>query len=99
MPWILDKLAQLQLALDSRGRKARGLARYSPRQAALLIVPLLILVIGMGDELATAVESRGYDPTRERTPSYRLSWQNRDTLALLYILLAAALLWTVSRFS
>ncbi|CQR58796.1 ATP-binding cassette domain-containing protein [Paenibacillus riograndensis] len=99
VPWILGKLAQLQLALDSRGRKARGLARYSPRQAALLIVPLLILVIGMGDELATAVESRGYDPAKERTPSYRLSWQNRDTLALLFILLAAALLWTVSRFS
>ncbi|OKP66275.1 hypothetical protein A3842_29755 [Paenibacillus sp. P3E] len=99
VPWILDKLAQLQLALNSRGRKARGMARYTPRQVALLIVPLLILVIGMGDELATAVESRGYDPTKERTPAYLLSWQNRDTLVMLCILLAAALLWTVSRFS
>ncbi|WP_379156796.1 ATP-binding cassette domain-containing protein [Paenibacillus sp. sgz5001063] len=99
VPWILDKLTQLQLALDSRGRKARGLARYTPRQVALLIVPLLILVIGMGDELATAVESRGYDPTKERTPAYRLSWQNRDTLILLCILLTTALLWTVSRLS
>ncbi|MBW4082124.1 ATP-binding cassette domain-containing protein [Paenibacillus sp. S150] len=99
VPWILGKLAQLQLALNSRGRKTRGLARWTPRQVALLIVPLLILVIGMGDELATAVESRGYDPSRERTPSYRLSWQKRDTLALLCILPAAALLWLVPQFS
>ncbi|MFD1903452.1 CbiQ family ECF transporter T component [Paenibacillus rhizoplanae] len=59
VPWILGKLDQLQLALGSRGRRARGVARWSPRQIALIIVPLLILVLGMGDELATAVESRG----------------------------------------
>ncbi|MEK4849349.1 ATP-binding cassette domain-containing protein [Paenibacillus sp. FSL H7-0756] len=99
VPWILGKLAQLQLALGSRGRRARGVARWSPRQIALIIVPLLILVLGMGDELATAVESRGYDPAKQRTPVYQLRWSRRDTLAALGILAVAAILWWVARIS
>jgi energy-coupling factor transport system ATP-binding protein len=99
VPWILGKLAQLQLALGSRGRRARGLARWSPRQIVLIIVPLLILVLEMGDELSTAIESRGYDPAKQRTPVYQLNWSTRDTLAALCILTAVALLWWVSRIS
>lgn len=99
VPWILGKLTQLQLALRSRGRHSKGLARWSPGQIVLMIVPLLILVLGMGDELATAVESRGYDPARQRTPVYRLSWSRRDTLAALCILAVAALLWWTARIS
>ncbi|WP_342476324.1 ATP-binding cassette domain-containing protein [Paenibacillus sp. FSL H7-0350] len=94
VPWILGKLAQLQLALGSR-----GMARWSPRQIALIIVPLLILVLGMGDELATAVESRGYDPAKQRTPVYQLRWSRRDTLAAIGILAVAATLWWVARIS
>lgn len=99
VPWILGKLTQLQLALSSRGRRARGLARWSPRQIALITVPLIILVLGMGDELATAVESRGYDPAKQRTPVYQLAWNKRDTLVALCILTAAGLLWWLSRIS
>lgn len=99
VPWILGKLSQLQLALKSRGRRTSGLARWTPRQVGLLIVPLLILVIGMGDELATAVESRGYDPKKARTPSYPLNWQPKDTLALFCTVLALTLLWWISRIS
>lgn len=99
VPWILGKLDQLQLALSSRGRRARGLARWSPGQITLIIVPLLILVLSMGDELATAIESRGYDPSRQRTPVYQLAWRKRDTLAVLCILTAALLLWRVSQIS
>lgn len=99
IPWILAKLGQLQLALKSRGRQQRGLARWTPRQIGLLIVPLLILVIGMGDELATAVESRGYDPKKARTPSYPLNWQRKDMLALACVLLSTALLWWAARIS
>ncbi|WP_410512752.1 ATP-binding cassette domain-containing protein [Paenibacillus sp. BR2-3] len=96
VPWILRKLSQLQLALRSRGRQRNTSKRWTPRQISLLMVPLLILVIGMGDELATAIESRGYDPAKERTAWYVLIWQRSDTLALIFILLTAAVLWLIS---
>ncbi|MBY0009298.1 ATP-binding cassette domain-containing protein [Paenibacillus typhae] len=96
VPWILGKLDQLQLALKSRGKPRQGLARWTPRQIGMLIVPLLILVISMGDELATAVESRGYDPKKARTPAYTLNWKSADTLALACVILTAALLWWFS---
>jgi energy-coupling factor transporter ATP-binding protein EcfA2/energy-coupling factor transporter transmembrane protein EcfT len=93
VPWIIGKLAQLQMALKSRGKPQRGFKQWTPRQISMLIVPLIILVISMGDELSTAIESRGYDPGKPRTPAYTLTWQRRDTFAVLYILLAVSLLW------
>lgn len=99
VPWILSKLTQLQLALASRGGRKSRLMRWTPRQIVLLVVPLLILIIGMGDELSTAIESRGYDPKKERTPSYRLEWRRGDTIVCLCILLAAAGLWWCARIS
>ncbi|WP_342563462.1 ATP-binding cassette domain-containing protein [Paenibacillus sp. FSL R7-0345] len=99
VPWILGKLNQLQLALKSRGKPQQGLARWTPRQVGMLIVPLLILVISMGDELATAVESRGYDPKKARTPAYTLNWKSADTLALACVVLTAAVLWWFSLIS
>ncbi|BCG61503.1 CbiQ family ECF transporter T component [Paenibacillus sp. URB8-2] len=97
IPWILGKISALQLALASRGSRKRGLARWTPRQISLMAVPLLLQVIGMGDELSTAIEARGYDPSKPRTPWLVLSWRRKDTAALLLILLAAALLWWLSR--
>ena len=96
VPWILRKLSQLQLALRSRGPRKSPFKRWAPGQISLLIVPLLILVISMGDELATSIESRGYDPSKERTPWIALTWQRRDTFALAFILLTAAGLWLIS---
>jgi len=96
VPWILQKVSQLQLALRSRGRQHKQLRHWTPRQIYMLIVPLLIIVIGMGDELATAIESRGYDPEKERTPWFVLIWRRSDTLVLVFILLTAALLRAIS---
>ena len=96
VPWILRKISQLQLALRSRGSRKNRLKRWTPRQMALMIVPLLILVIGMGDELATSIESRGYDPSKERTPWFVLTWDRKDTLVLAFVIITAAGLWLIS---
>lgn len=96
VPWILSKLSQLQLALRSRGGQQSKLKQWTPRQIYLLLVPLLILVISMGDELATAIESRGYDSKKDRTPTYVLVWRRNDTRVLICILLVTGLLWWCS---
>ncbi|HEU4963206.1 MAG TPA: ATP-binding cassette domain-containing protein [Bacilli bacterium] len=92
VPWILEKAGQLRKALASRGQDSRGLAKWSPRHLSFLIVPLVILVIKMGDELAVAIESRGYDRHVERTSWYELKWTRKDTAATAFVLLTASLL-------
>lgn len=94
VPWILDKLTQLRKAFASRGQDPAGMRKWTPRRLTLLVVPLLILVIKMGDELAVAIESRGYDRQVERTSWYQLRWSGRDTFAgALMIGVAALLFW------
>lgn len=93
VPWVLGKISALHLALASRGNRRRGLARWTPKQISLMAVPLMLQVIGMGDELSTAIEARGYDPEKPRTPWFRLEWTRRDTAALLFVLVTAALLY------
>lgn len=81
VPWILEKLGQLGKALNSRGRDTIGIRKYSPKQISLLIVPLVIIVLKMGDELVSAIESRGYTNKTERTSWYQLKWTTKDTIA------------------
>lgn len=81
VPMTLQTVSQLQTALRSRGGGA-GMRRWTPKQLSLLFVPLLILVIRMGDELACAIESRGYDPAKERTPWAVLDWRRADSAIL-----------------
>uniref|UniRef100_UPI00046FF1F0 energy-coupling factor transporter transmembrane component T n=1 Tax=Paenibacillus zanthoxyli TaxID=369399 RepID=UPI00046FF1F0 len=96
IPWVLGKISSLQLALASRGNRKRERMRWTPKQISLMAVPLLLQVISMGDELATAIEARGYDPSKPRTPWLVLRWRRRDTAAVLIAVLAAALLWWTS---
>lgn len=93
LPWILDKLVQLRKAFASRGQDTIGVRKWTPRQITLLIFPLLIIVIKMGDELATAIESRGYDRQVERTSWYQLRWKGKDTAACLLMAGIAGLFW------
>lgn len=91
VPMTLQTVSQLQMALRSRGGGA-GMRRWTPRQLSLLFVPLLILVIRMGDELACAIESRGYDPAKERTPWAVLHWRRADSAVLAGTIAVSALL-------
>ncbi|KAA9005791.1 ATP-binding cassette domain-containing protein [Paenibacillus spiritus] len=98
-PWMLAKLEDLQLALASRGRPRSGPRRWSPRQTAMLVTPLLIQILTLGDELSTAIESRGYDASRPRTPRLRLVWSPRDTRALLGSAAVALICLALSRLA
>jgi energy-coupling factor transport system ATP-binding protein len=93
VPWILEKVMQLRKALASRGQDTVGLLKWTPGRIVRLIAPLLILVIKMGDELATAIESRGYDRNVERTSWYQLHWKRKDTAASLLVIMIAGGFW------
>jgi len=94
VPWILGKVIQLRQAMASRGQDAPGLRNGSPRQVVRMLLPLLILVIKMGDELATAIESRGYNRGATRVSLTPLRWQRRDTWASgAMIAIAGLIVW------
>ena len=44
------------------------------------------------EELATAMEARGYDPTAPRSHYHRLIWERRDSWAALSIVMIALIL-------
>lgn len=94
LPWVLERFWQLRKAVQSRGQDTIGIRRFSPAQLTVLMVPLLISLLKMGDELATAIESRGYNRQAERTSWYELCWSRKDTVSCLTtIFLAGLLLW------
>ncbi|WP_018133172.1 ATP-binding cassette domain-containing protein [Effusibacillus pohliae] len=93
VPWILQKIGQLQKALAARGQAPIGWRKWTPRQISVLVVPLLISLLKMGDELATAIESRGYDRQAERTAWHPLEWNRSDSLALVVTAAIAGFIW------
>ncbi|GAX88955.1 ATP-binding cassette domain-containing protein [Effusibacillus lacus] len=94
VPWILEKMGQLHKALLAKGNRKPGSRKLSPIYLPKLAVPLLISILRMGDDLATAIDSRGYNRTAERTPWYQLRWTKQDTAALAVVSgVCVLLLW------
>lgn len=96
VPWILAKFGQVRKALASRGQDTIGLRKWTPRQISFLIIPLVIIVLRMGDELVSAIESRGYNRQAERTSWYELIWKPQDTIVVLAAITITVLLWQLS---
>jgi energy-coupling factor transport system permease protein len=47
-----------------------------------VILPVFTGLFRRADELALALEARGYRPGRERTAMYPLGWGGRDTVGV-----------------
>ena len=60
-----------------------------------MIIPLFISAFQRSEDLANAMEARGYNPQAKRT-RYRVNkWKVRDSFALVFILLVFAGLLTL----
>jgi energy-coupling factor transporter transmembrane protein EcfT len=82
-------LAQRARGLDlDRGGPLRRLRGYLP-----ILVPVLLGGLRRADQLAVALELRGFGRPGKRTalPDYRFTW--RDGLALLGVAAATGLVW------
>lgn len=93
VPVIQRRLAEVQDAQRARGiRLERDLASL-PNYPALL-VPLLISSFQLADQLAEAMESRGFgSPHRTFAMAYRLKWQDYGVLLLVVAGLVAVGYW------
>lgn len=83
IPTLLDETNRIMKAQASRGVDfIHGKLKEKLRAIISLIVPLFISAFQRSEELANAMEARGYDPTAKRTRYRLLKWQPRDTFAL-----------------
>ena len=87
IPTLLEETDRIMKAQASRGVDFQN-GKFSEKIRAIvsLIVPLFISALQRSEELANAMEARGYDPSAKRT-KYRVSkWQVKDTISSLVVL-------------
>jgi len=88
IPTLLDETDRIMKAQASRGVDFQnGKFKEKIRAIISLIVPLLVSAFQRSEELANAMEARGYNPGAKRTRYRILKWKLRDWVAL--FLLAA----------
>jgi len=56
-------------------------------QIISLLVPMFIISFKRSDDLANAMEARSFVPGRIRTRIHVLTWQNRDTIVIVFCVL------------
>ena len=91
IPTILEETDKIMKAQASRGVDfQRGKVKEKIRAIISLIIPLFVSAFQRSDDLANAMEARGYNPQAKRT-RYRINkWHLRDSLSLVFILLVFA---------
>lgn len=87
IPTILEETSRIMKAQESRGIDfAHGSLRNRFRAIISLIIPLFVSAIDRSEELANAMEARGYDPKAKRTLFQKLHFHLIDLYALLIVL-------------
>ncbi|MBL0386845.1 ATP-binding cassette domain-containing protein [Tumebacillus sp. ITR2] len=95
IPVILRELQRFSRITRARGRSNAKLGGLRVRDIPVLVIPLLLSVLQLGEELSTAMEARGYqDFGKKRTQSLRLQLHRADWLTMgLGILLSILLIF------
>ncbi len=92
IPTLLEETYRIMKAQASRGVDfIHGKFKEKLRAMVSLIVPLFISAFQRSEELANAMEARGYDPSAKRTRYRELTWHRRDTFALLFMMVYLSL--------
>ncbi|MGZ0084202.1 energy-coupling factor transporter transmembrane component T family protein [Caldibacillus thermoamylovorans] len=93
IPTLMEETEKIMKAQAARGVDFSG-GRFSERMKAIvsLLVPLFISSFKRADELATAMEARGYRGGEGRTKFRQLAWKRTDTVCFAAVVLLAILL-------
>jgi energy-coupling factor transport system permease protein len=97
IPVLTGETERVWKAQRSRGADpGKGGLKARSQVLVSVIVPVFTGLFRRADELAIALETRGYMPGQERSSMYPLSWGSRDSVAVMIVLLwTSALLWGV----
>ena len=84
IPTLLDETNRIMKAQASRGVDFSHGGPHKRFKAVIsLIIPLLVSAFQRSDELADAMEIRGYDPNAKRSRYHKLSFSWRDIIAFI----------------
>lgn len=93
IPTLLEETERIMKAQASRGVDlAEGKLKEKIMAIIALIVPLFISAFQRSEELANAMESRGYHPSAKRTRYRQLHFHWRDAYTFLSVILITGLL-------
>lgn len=85
IPTLLDETNRIMKAQESRGADFKHGSLLKRFGAIIsLIIPLFVSAIERSEQLANAMEARGYDPRAKRTRYKVLKGSFRDALALIF---------------
>lgn len=88
IPTLLEETNRIYKAQSSRGIDfKRGNIKEKFKGIISLIIPLFVSSFSMSDDLAFALEARGYNPRAKRTQYRKLHWSVNDTIAIVLIIL------------
>ncbi|MGV0168947.1 energy-coupling factor transporter transmembrane component T family protein [Furfurilactobacillus sp. WILCCON 0119] len=88
VPTLLDEAQTIMNAQRARGVEFNNGGLVKRLHAIVpLLIPLFVGAIGRADDLATAMEARGYQGGANRTKYRVLQWHGADTLAVVVMLM------------
>jgi len=97
VPTLMDETEKIMNAQRARGIDFGEGNLYNQMKSIVpMLIPLFVSSINRAEELATAMEARGYKGGEGRTKFRQLTWQRRDTY-LLGIYLAMAIFLIIFR--
>ncbi|MGI6392879.1 MAG: energy-coupling factor transporter transmembrane component T family protein [Candidatus Izemoplasmatales bacterium] len=89
IPTILDEANKIMAAQASRGADfQQGKLKDKIRQVISLLVPMFIIAFKRSEDLADAMETRGFVPGMKRTRIHELAFGLTDVFASLFIILS-----------
>lgn len=91
IPNLLDETQKIMDAQRARGTEfGEGNLFQQMKKLVPIFLPLFVSSLNRSEELANAMEVRGYQSGKRRSTFRKLSWKPRDTLCLLMMLLLTA---------
>ena len=93
IPTLIEETDKIMKAQMARGADfTSGPLKDRVKAVVPLLVPLFVSAFKRAEELATAMEARGYRGGEGRTKYRQLTWKGKDTAVLLILVVLAALL-------
>lgn len=99
IPTIMGEITTIMNAQRARGMDfSSGNLYQRAKKLVPVMIPLFVSAFKRAEELAIAMEARGYNPNGKRTKYRLLTWHRQDTVALIVILIVTIVLFTLRIF-